>query len=39
MNTNLESWLTIHILASIGALILVTLKIVPHWSIDFCESA
>ncbi len=29
--TNLESWLTIHILASIGTLILVTLKIVLHW--------
>ena len=29
--SNLESWLTIHILASIGTLILVTLKIVLHW--------
>ena len=29
--SNSESWLTIHILASIGTLILVTLKIVLHW--------
>jgi hypothetical protein len=29
--SNPESWLTIHILASIGTLILVTLKIVLHW--------
>jgi len=29
--SNMESWLTIHILASIGTLILVTLKIVLHW--------
>mgnify|MGYP001129233380 FL=1 len=29
--SNAESWLTIHILASIGTLILVTLKIVLHW--------
>jgi len=28
---NMESWLTIHILASISTLILVTLKIVLHW--------
>ena len=28
---NYESWLTIHILASIGTLILVTFKIVLHW--------
>jgi hypothetical protein len=37
--SNLESWLTIHILASIGTLILVTLKIVPHMLIDFREYA
>jgi len=29
--SNTEPWLTIHILASIGTLILVTLKIVLHW--------
>ena len=29
--TNADSWLTIHIFASIGTLILVTLKIVLHW--------
>ena len=29
--SNSESWLTIHILASIGTPILVTLKIVLHW--------
>jgi len=37
MDTNLESWLTIHILASIGTLILVTLKIVPHRDFGFSE--
>jgi hypothetical protein len=29
--TNADSWLTIHIFASIGTLILATLKIVLHW--------
>ncbi|HSQ16931.1 MAG TPA: DUF4405 domain-containing protein, partial [Anaerolineales bacterium] len=29
--SNTEPWLTIHILASIGTLILVTIKIVLHW--------
>ncbi len=37
--SNFESWLTIHILASIGTLILVTLKIVPHWNFIFGECA
>jgi len=39
MNTNLESWLTIHILASIGTMILATLKIVPYWNFNFGECA